>query len=203
MLRGFFLAILRPFRILPWRVLMLISPRWECHGVLVFDCSRARLSAETHFAAVDRALGLISTYQPRRLARFRQDVRRILILEHLGNEFWPDLRACVLTPTRLVNETTAVAMAIVHEGTHARLLTCGIGYPRELRARIERFCIRQEIDFATRVPGGSSHIETSLQQLETPWWNDSDLFERRMGLLRGAGTPAFLMRVVRAIFAPR
>ena len=179
-----------PLRVLPWRVLMLISPRSRSHGLDIFDLTAGASRSADHFARVDAALDVIDRYQTRRLLRLKRDVHRFLIVDQTGPEFWPRLHACVLTPRGLSLDDEDVAVTIVHEATHARLYATGIPYHPKLRDRIERCCVKQEIAFAHSLQRGAALAETSRTRLETPWWTPDALFERRLSQLQEAGHPS-------------
>lgn len=191
-----------PLRVLPWRVLMLISPRSRSHDLEIFDLTARASRSADHFARVDAALDVIGRHQSRRLLRIKRDVHRFLIVDQAGPEFWPRLHACVLTPRGLSLDDEEVAVTIVHEAMHARLYATGIPYHPELRDRIERCCVKQEIAFAHSLPRGETLAETSRAQLETPWWTPDALFERRLSQLEEAGAPKWLIRGLRGVFAP-
>lgn len=192
-----------PVRVLPWRVLMLISPRSRSHGLEIFDLTAGATHSADYFARVNAALDLIARHDMRRLLRLKRDVRRLVVIDQAGPEFWPRLRACVLTPRGLALDEEEVALTIVHEATHARLYRSGIPYHPQLRARIENCCVKQEIEFAHTLPRGATLAEARRAQLETPWWSPDALFERRLSQLQGAGAPNWLIRGLRTVFAPR
>lgn len=195
-------SLFAPLRFVPWRLAMMLSPRARHHGIDVFDLSIGADRTAQHFAQVKAALDLIATYQPLRLARITRDVQRIVVMQQPGPEFWPRLRACVVTPRGLSLNEEEVALTIVHEATHARLHAAGIRYRPELRERVERLCVSQEVAFAQRLPEGSALLDGIRAQLERPWWSAQDLFERRLGQLEFAGAPRWLLRTLRALFAP-
>src|SRR5713101_80933 len=116
------------------------------------------------------ALSLLAQYAPVRLAALRRDLPRILIgpshdlaqciygasMCHLSFEYVTDPQT---TPTRL-------AMTLVHEGTHARLLRAGLPYKERFRRRVERLCVLSEIIFARRLPDAEGEILDVSKRLE-------------------------------------
>ena len=193
----------RPLQALPWRILMLISPRTRVGKLEIFDLSSATVASDDHFDTIRHALELIQIHQPVRFTRILRDVRRIIVADVLGAEFWPHMGACALSAELLGSGSLSVALALVHEATHARLHAARIPYDASSRERIERICIRQEIIFAQQFPDNASLVDDIRRQLDRPWWSDSDLFERRLYLLKSAGASSRVLRCIRAIFAPR
>lgn len=68
---------------------------------------------------------------------------------------WYSIRrkACVIGASALAkNQTDDLALCIIHEMCHARLWERGIGYDgKNLRAQVERVCIRREQAFARKL----------------------------------------------------
>jgi hypothetical protein len=100
----------------------------------------------------------------------RRDIRGIWITETAGNlaEYDHDLRLCVLDRDHVSQTNVAaadLACCIVHEATHARLRSYGIGYKPESRARVERVCYRAEIAFAGRLPAGGARVDGAERAL--------------------------------------
>jgi hypothetical protein len=66
---------------------------------------------------------------------------------------FPRPKTCHLSAKFVEDYSAAnVAIAIVHEATHARVGQAGIPLYPDLRSRIERRCVREEIAFAQRLP---------------------------------------------------
>ena len=68
-----------------------------------------------------------------------------------------------------------IASVIVHEATHARLMRCGIGYEEELRARVEKVCLRRELAFAAKLPNGEqirAQTDPELGYLPPSYWTN-------------------------------
>ncbi|WP_136626203.1 hypothetical protein [Bradyrhizobium macuxiense] len=69
------------------------------------------------------------------------------------------LNACVIDERFVLDQATTVeriASTIVHEATHARLEAWGIVYVEQDRSRIERICMRRELNFLARVSASDS-----------------------------------------------
>jgi hypothetical protein len=100
---------------------------------------------------VEVALKLIKQYDPLRYSRIHRDIERIFVSIRLsgGGEFNAISRICYLD-RRYVEEASvqAIASVIVHEATHGYPCLRKMGYPENLRYRIEIICVRQELAFA-------------------------------------------------------
>ncbi len=157
------------------------------------------------------ALTLIRTVDPHRYGRLRTNLDRIWMraVETGGlGSYLSGLRACLLDHRFVLSpETTleALAAAIVHEATHARLDGCGIGYGSAgERARVEEVCRRQEIAFAARLPAGDPVRENAERGLDFPesFWTDDAFRERHLqgvaDALRGMGASGWFIALVLA-----
>jgi hypothetical protein len=149
------------------------------------------------------ALDLIATRQPRRLIRLQRDLRRILVtfVQVADAQYSAPTRTVLLDETYVCNpEVTSshLATTIIHEATHARLFTAGIGYPTALRPRIERLCMRQELDFAERLPDGGAAAARARHGLNLPdkTWYPDVVLDRRLALIRSWGWPEWLVRII-------
>ncbi|HEX7051143.1 MAG TPA: hypothetical protein VF188_13125 [Longimicrobiales bacterium] len=156
------------------------------------------------FAKVERALRCIEEHDPRRLAGLRRDVRRIIVTAADGNHYLHRWRAIVLKwPVIFRRDAESNALTLVHEATHARIDRRGIPYTRELRHRIEAACVGQEVAFARRLPNGARRVEEIRKVLESPWWRDEQLLERRLQALRDRGVPSWFVRLIGAAVTRR
>jgi hypothetical protein len=149
------------------------------------------------------ALDVIAAIEPRRLTRLKRDIRRVLVtsVQVADAQFGPSSRTVLLDETYVCKpEVTPAHLAptIVHEATHARLFTAGIGYPVVLRPRIERLCMRAELDFAERLPEGAAAAARAHDGLNLPdaTWDPDVVTERRLALIRSWGWPQWLVRVI-------
>lgn len=151
--------------------------------------------APVFFGRTRRALELIERYDPRRLARIRHDVRMIGGTVGHNSKFDPDGRIILLTRSLVLRATAAdVAMTIVHEATHARIIDRGIHYFPVNRARIEAACVRQEAAFARRLPGGDALADRGIANLEHAWWTPRRIHESNLDVLRELELPAWADR---------
>lgn len=157
---------------------------------------------------IEEALKLIKIHDASRYQRLLRDVDRIWIQVLCGpvGNFNARLRTCSLD-IRFVGmaPTEVIASTIVHEATHAQPRLLKLGYREGLRHRIERICIRQELAFADRLPGGSILREVLKPELARPGtdWSDEARAERHiageLAAARFVGLPDWLTRLLRAV----
>jgi hypothetical protein len=103
-------------------------------------------------SCVAEALGLINELHPRFFRRIRHDLKRFYIRRGAGAQYWSRLRLCVLEANRVSQgQAHEIALDIIHEATHARLLSAGIPWVPELFERVERRCVNAEILFCKRL----------------------------------------------------
>jgi hypothetical protein len=151
---------------------------------------------------VSEALQLIKTYDPYRYRRVLREIDRILVclLPDNAAAFVPELRRCLVDP-RYIRSCSPefLASAIVHEATHGALIRRNIGYSEELRHRVEKVCMRQELAFARKIPHGQELRQTIERSLERApeFWADEVVSKRtRKGeveMARYAGIPNWLV----------
>lgn len=157
---------------------------------------------------LDRALGQIESYEPRRLSRIRRDLARILVVgeETTRSAYYVhSLHWCVITERHAgAAATTAEALAskIVHEATHARLAGVGITYAAGMRGRLEIVCAKQEIAFLRSLPNAAELVAKEEERIarwstagEVPW-SDSQFLEDDLRLLRDYHVPGWAIRFV-------
>jgi hypothetical protein len=151
---------------------------------------------EPLFQRVKDGLGIIKAYDPRRFERIRRYLRLIALVERGGEVYDHALRTYIVDVGILKQRhTEEVAMAIVHEATHARLRHCGIQTTERNHARIEELCVKEEIAFASRLPGGAPFIEHARRKIHTPWWGKEESHRRVDEQLRSLGVPKWVIRV--------
>lgn len=169
--------------------------------------------APEHLSRVERALLLVKQHSPLHYSRIIRDLERIWIFLLPGGlaEYKHSLNACVLDKRFVADSATSIeqiASAIVHEATHARLERFGIEYDEDQRARIEATCLRRELAFAVRLPGGAEFREDRARDLnwyqDNPdYFRDAKFIERhtngQVEMLRHIGTPEWLIRATPAL----
>jgi hypothetical protein len=167
--------------------------------------------AEQATERLSAALSIIRTFSPTRYAYLRRDLPRIFIgaTHNLAECHYPT-GTCLLQTDFVLAERTIpehIALALVHEGTHARLHRVGFRYDEPLRARIERLCVIAELIVARRLPDAAylvSHITAQLPSHDSARWTNQALYERRLHALRERGVVGRLAAsVVRAVTLAR
>lgn len=121
---------------------------------VIIDCD-TELDRTRVRAIVGDALERIATTSPRIGRRMRREVHQLLVMPEktpAAAYFHP---GTIFIPLQFFDDSDSdyVAGAIVHEATHARLETQGVRYWPHLRARIERRCFREELEFFASLPG--------------------------------------------------
>jgi hypothetical protein len=164
---------------------------------------------------VEEALRLIKHNDPLHYSRILKNLDRIWVslIPSARAHYDGSLNACVFDERYLLLETMtieAIASAIVHEATHARLERYGVVYDEKRRSRIEAICLRRERNFLTRLPHSEPFQSEIAHSLE--WYADNhDYFsdasfrqredQGQVETLRYIGAPDwfinFLMYIVR------
>jgi hypothetical protein len=98
-----------------------------------------------------------------------------------------------------------VALAIVHESTHARLDRLKIPYTEDIRERVERVCIKSEIAFAKRLPDAQKFIEIAESRLQIPksYWKNEQFQQRDLDKLAELRKETWLARILYPIVKRR
>ena len=175
------------------RMLVGIGSRLVTHSrergfdLVVFSGERY---ADTFFATIRSALDMIAITDPRRFTRIQRSLRRFALVESGGDFYDHDLHTYVVDlPSMVARSVAEVAMAIVHESTHARIREFGVKRLPTNEARIERACVRQEIAFAMRLPEASVLAELAERKLQREWWSPENMSRRDVMMLRSVGIP--------------
>lgn len=148
---------------------------------------------------IDDAFAIIEDGDARRYQRIKRDLRSILIPKAGGPEFLPPLCACLLG-YQLIKDATPLGLAfmIVHEAAHARLWRRGFGYDSQIRGRIERVCISEELRFAETIHSSPDVIAwVSAKLSNTQRWSDESIEARRVAELRELGMPRWVQKLLR------
>lgn len=118
---------------------------------------------------VSDALALIARRAPRIRRRINADVRRLLV--EPGKAATYVHPGTILLPSHVFEapDIDAVASYIVHEAVHARIAKRGIRYWPDLRARIERRCLREQIAFLGELPGRADLVAFCEDYLYRRW----------------------------------
>jgi hypothetical protein len=170
----------------------------------------AQSDAEPALQRVEAALQLINRCAPLHYRRVKNNLSRIWVtlVPHGAGCYLHSLNACLLDERVVASETTTlewIASAIVHEATHARLEKRGIRYEEAIRLRIERICIRRELDFVRHLSGIDALQKEIAETLD--WCRDGNAHytdqNMRQGIdqgnadsLRHLGTPEWVIAFV-------
>jgi hypothetical protein len=160
---------------------------------------------------VEDALRLIKDHSPLHYRRVTINLERIWVrlLPHARGSYLHSLRACQLDERFVLQETTTlerIASCIVHEATHARLAKWGIPYDEKARPRIERICLRRELNFACELQQSENLRDEITRTLdwcvdENDYFADQNMQQRvdqgNMEALRYLGVPGW---VINALF---
>ena len=149
-------------------------------------------------------MSIIHEADPRRFRRVVSDIRLIAITRaRSAAEYIRAASACFLDARYVELRTPeVVAAAIVHEATHARIDRRGIRARADLRVRIERRCVREEIAFLSRLDNSAPLVASLTERLSEPWWTDDLVFQKRVEQLRRLGVPNWLLRAHGFLFRP-
>lgn len=182
-------------RALKW--LTSTGPRRFAHGLSVSAPYLDPEEAESGFQKVAAALELIALHSPGAYRHVRQSVAQIVIAGR-RSRYWGyylyDLEWCLLAADWIQSDVATppvIAMTIVHEATHGRLHRLGIQMTDENRIRVERLCMKAEIAFAGRLPGGEALRKWAQQIYDDAEsiWPDNRLRKRWSEWLRKVGVP--------------
>jgi len=170
----------------------------------------AQSDAEPALQRVEAALQLVNRCAPLHYRRVKNNLSRIWVtlVPHGAGCYLHSLNACLLDERVVASETTTlewIASAIVHEATHARLEKRGIRYDETVRLRIERICIRRELDFARHLSGIDALQKEITQRLD--WCRDGnahytdqnmwqEIDQGHADALRHLGTPEWVIALV-------
>jgi len=158
---------------------------------------------EPYAQRVANALALIGTHDPNRMRRIQRDLSAILVWPLVspgaGAEYHPTERVCALYSKDIKDKHSAlVALSIVHEATHARLAAIAVTW--ENIARIEAICLRQELAFAERLPGGErlvAHLAEKLAAFSSGAYTRGAQNERHLAALEREGAPGSVLSLLR------
>jgi hypothetical protein len=156
--------------------------------------------SERRYQVVGRALEMLQTNDPRRFRRLLRDIRMIVVHPYMPTCYEAKIGAVILNAAFVDRQEYGdLTLAIIHEGTHARISAQGIGYVAERRARIERCCVSQEIAFASKVPDLHRFVPRLQKSLEKAWWSDTNIRKSRLSALEASGLPSWLVRLAAQI----
>jgi hypothetical protein len=182
--------------------------RRRVNGIRICAASSRGRETEEHVAEkVERALLLISQYDPLRFRRLVRDIEIILVMREIPRASYDeDSRTCKVDVNFVVDKSVSIAEVagtIVHEATHARIHRAGIPTQTSNHARIERVCCKAKIAFGRRIPEGDSVIQDAQRCLEAVAGGNSQwvagsvrnsYLKTRILLMRELGAPRWAIR---------
>jgi hypothetical protein len=192
--------VVSPFRTVALHLLRMTAPRRFVGSIELVDLSTSG-ATEFFFTRMSEALALLKERGPAISTGIRRRLKRIALLEAGGEFFHRGLKAYVVDLRTLKKRTVPeIALAIVHEGTHARIEHLGIRYEPTNRERIEQLCIRAELAFAERLPENHGLLEVVHRKLNNQWWSEESLHQRRLDQLKGYRVPGWVIRLYDRLF---
>jgi hypothetical protein len=175
--------------------------RGDIEIAMLFDKNGSAISSK-----IDQALNLISEFDSRRYQQIKRDVKRIWVAATPGCSAWwmDELQTCVLDAEyfrRTDISASEMAITIAHEATHARLSKFRIGYAEEIRARVERICIKSEIAFAKRLPDCQKLLEISESRLQISeeYWTNAQFQQRDLDTLAELRKKTWVARILYSV----
>lgn len=198
------------------RVGMRLSRTRHLDGVWIGIMGIGDQSDDHLLDRVEEAMRLIKTHDPSRYRRIIRDLDRIWITVLTGSqgEFIAEFRRCDIEERFVASESPEnIASVIVHEATHAHPCLVKIGYPEALRLRIEKICLRQELAFLDRLPGGGEARRDLVTNLLAnidhyrSFWTDKEHADRQparmLEAMKYIKTPDWLAKAVIAAWRRR
>jgi len=157
----------------------------EFEGIIISDPGKDHAN---FLSVIQAALLLIKKTDPRRLELVKRHIRLVwnVKLWPAGAQYTHHNQTCTIDFKHLVQHGDkewwigACACILIHEATHGRIHSRGIGYTPELRKRIERLCVCEENRFVFRLTLTKPTLADSLHQKFDPskWersWNTTPM----------------------------
>jgi hypothetical protein len=137
-------------------------------------------------------------------------IERVIVgpMPHIQAEWNESVRACLLDSTYVATSSTRsidLALLLVHEAQHARLMRLGIPYKADTRLRVERSCIEAEREFARATGCDQATVDRILLKYEQAeeLWDPARLADLKIATLRGLHPPRWILWVASAIIRRR
>lgn len=175
-----------------------VTPSVQVNGLRVYSTSAAKLDSEL-FGRLRDALALVREKDPSLYNRIRQYIRIVVFAPTGGTaEYWYHMKTCVLDSTYVLHRTTDwIALALVHESTHARLERFGISSQRFGAARMERICSNAEIQFASLLQDPEHLIGAIDDSFKRVWWTNTQRDIRNARRFEALGWPSWVFELNR------
>lgn len=179
-----------------FRLSLRLSPTDAYGGVSLAFLAPGRLEPQVFFEKLHAVLQLIDSRAPRQLRRIAADLGTIALVPAGGEYFDTSFRAYVMdVPTLMHLGIPELALKVVHEATHARILKCGIDHRKFGRRRLEQLCMRQELQFARLLDDAGSLTDWAKARTDTEWWAQEALQARLATQAVAYGIPSWIVRV--------
>lgn len=150
---------------------------------------------------LEKAFDLIIASDLARWHRIVSDIRRVVLLDAGGPEYVREPRVCIVSAPYIERSSiVSLALAMVHEGMHARIGRAGVRKRLDRKERVEYACMRAEYRFAEALPDGlrSQALEEVSRRMVGPkWWTPTAMSSRRDAELRDLDVPNWLIRFSR------
>lgn len=137
------------------------AKRGNYRGLDIY-CSWVLKDAPFLLSKIATALDLIASSDVRTFDRMLTDLPRYLVLPGRAARFWCFTNTCELGAALLRSYPVPhIAAVIVHEATHARIRRRGLDTIDP--ERVERVCIKSEIQFLNRLQRDGQDVEEWIQ----------------------------------------
>jgi len=172
-----------------------LMPHRVVHGIELIQYFREGESADL-FDKLAEAIEIIRIHDPKRFARLPGQLPRIALVDKGGEVFDHGLKAYIANAeTVRARSAGEVALAIVHEATHARFYQFGVRTTPSNLDRMECACILQEIAFAEITPLSDELVPIARGKLGRPWWGGREGRRRMDAMARSLGVPSIVIRL--------
>ena len=146
---------------------------------------------------LESALAELKERSPRHFRLVQNSIGRVAF-ERGGRCFYhPDLKACVIDARTARNvDPSWLALVLVHEAMHGRLLRAGIRHSSGRWERIESVCVRAELDLAESLSMPPEVLTMLRHRIREPLQNSERTREWRESAVQDYGLPRWLAWLV-------
>ena len=204
--RGLYLVWTAPVRPVWWvgeRIALSNTVIGRSDGFEVHCGPELRVSCRDVVERVISALALIQLVDNGRFERIRSDMPRFLVRKAASAQYWLGPKICLVALDNVLSRSEVdLALTIVHEATHARIVNSGIGWWPDLFERIERRCIRSEIAFCRRLALAGYRVSARIvwyeERLTRPVYSRQLRKARRIRAAKLHGLPSWVQRLMKS-----
>lgn len=155
---------------LAWIAMRRSGAAVELEGAQVLDLGKAPPGPAINSLA--DGLSVLQNYAKLFHSRVHQACDRYVLFDEASPEYWPLADAIIFGKSELADSNNGeVALALVHEATHARLERLGLSAKRFGLDRIEQACVRRERCAAAMLPNSSQWVAFVDAKASTCWWS--------------------------------